>query len=292
MTTPPALTPERLLEECRALLGDLSQQFAMLREHGVHIWPNHPLNPERRIAAMVMLIREQLAAGEKPSPPPVEAKCEAKVCATCAGSGKIRMKASTNAPWKKIDCPLCSGTGEREVTPPTPPAREIVEKLDRDEVLAGLRRLSAKDDLGHQLPLSGRDMNDIDRAIHYITAREANSDDLRDYIRSAYVAAFRAGAYDEREKPSEHNDEALWAVAEGRAIAYVDARARRIAELATSILTPQLREAMNRAAGRCRDTAHWWQDNADGHSNWREMYDSWMCDASALEAAAANLPKE
>jgi hypothetical protein len=37
----------------RALLRDCAEHFKTLREAGVFVWPNHPLNPEARIQAII-----------------------------------------------------------------------------------------------------------------------------------------------------------------------------------------------------------------------------------------------
>lgn len=36
-----------------ALLGECARHFKTLREAGVFVWPNHPENPEKKIAALL-----------------------------------------------------------------------------------------------------------------------------------------------------------------------------------------------------------------------------------------------
>jgi hypothetical protein len=38
------------IAELEKLLRDLDAHFKLLDENGVHVWPNHPLNPRKRIA--------------------------------------------------------------------------------------------------------------------------------------------------------------------------------------------------------------------------------------------------
>lgn len=38
------------LREARKLMEDFAQHFESLRKEGIYFWPNHPLNPEKRIA--------------------------------------------------------------------------------------------------------------------------------------------------------------------------------------------------------------------------------------------------
>lgn len=39
------------IAKLEALLRDCAEHFKTLREANVFVWPNHPMNPERRIAA-------------------------------------------------------------------------------------------------------------------------------------------------------------------------------------------------------------------------------------------------
>lgn len=41
---------EVCITDLRALLFELGEHFRVLDENNVHVWPNHPLNPRKRIA--------------------------------------------------------------------------------------------------------------------------------------------------------------------------------------------------------------------------------------------------
>ena len=41
------------IRDQRQLLQDCAEHFKRLREAGVFVWPNHPLNPEARIAELL-----------------------------------------------------------------------------------------------------------------------------------------------------------------------------------------------------------------------------------------------
>lgn len=46
------------IEQMRGLLRDCAEHFKTLREANVFVWPNHPLNPEARIAEMLRETQE------------------------------------------------------------------------------------------------------------------------------------------------------------------------------------------------------------------------------------------
>ena len=44
------------IAEMEKLLRDLDEHFALLDKNGVHVWPNHPLNPRKRIREILGLM--------------------------------------------------------------------------------------------------------------------------------------------------------------------------------------------------------------------------------------------
>jgi hypothetical protein len=46
---------QKRMEQMESLLRDCADHFKTLRKHNIFVWPNHPMNPEARIAELLDL---------------------------------------------------------------------------------------------------------------------------------------------------------------------------------------------------------------------------------------------